>query len=745
MQSISRYFANTALGILVSFMKLARSFQIGSCLVNPLEYTLTFADEEKQSMQPKFIDVLSYLASHHPRIIPRDELIDEIWQGNGYVGKKALTNAVWNLRKNLTPACPDEEVIETIRNVGYRLLIEPQWQGELATKENSPASNQATATALAAPEKIAATKNKHIKPIFASVLLVFIALFINNLFFNNNEKSNHPAVAQEVTQITKEPGSEYYASPSPDGKFIVYKSIKPEKPAQLFLQDISQPQLPAKQLTYGEVKIGQSVWSNDGKYLYFTQKNINKAPQKNTCSLIRLNVLTNQSKIISHCTAKKSYYYIDISPDDNVLAYHGYSESTDESGIYFLSLKNENAIPTRFSCLQECDYEDLDMAFSPDGKMIAVSRRYNRFSENIFLIDLATKQTTQLTPDEEDIVGFTWHPSGEYIVYGAQHADVRNAYAIKVSDKSIINLHIKSFSHPTYAKKSAELFYQQHDEDYHIASLQLKGEVAASPFPVIKSDFNHHYPDYSQAAEKLVYVSNESGFYELWLADINGENREKLTNLKQTIRYPKWSFDGKKVAFIAPAEQEDKENIYLIDIASKKISILPSHFESFNRPTWSYDDNSIISAIYDKEYTDLFQIDIITGESKRLTYNGGLYGVMISADTLLYTRDKRGLWQKNINDESPSVNIIRGKIFNATYTWVYQDGGIYYRQNKKKYQQVAFYDFASKTRKSLARLPIKTFESLGSFAFSAKDNKLIFAVSHFPQADIKRLSNLHLH
>ncbi|PKG84993.1 hypothetical protein CXF85_05115 [Colwellia sp. 75C3] len=727
-------------------MKLARSFQIGSCLVNPLEYTVTFANDDKQSMQPKFIDVLSYLASHYPRIIPRDELIDEIWQGNGYVGKKALTNAVWNLRKNLTPACPDEEVIETIRNVGYRLLIEPQWQGELATKENSPASSQATTTIENSAEPALPVKTKYSNYIMTSVVAVFIALLSNYLFFTDKkDQTDHTADAQEVSRITKEPGSELYASPSPDGKFIVYKSLKPEKPSHLFLQDISQPQLPAKQLTFGAVKAGQSVWSNDGKYLYFPQKNINIDSKKNTCSLIRLNVRTNQSKVLSHCITKKSYSYIDISPDNKVLAYHSYSESPDETGIYFLFLDDENAEPIRLSCLQACDYEDLDMAFSPDGKHIAISRRFNRFSENIFLINLATKEATQLTPDEEDIVGFTWHPSGEYIVYGSQHADVRNAYAIHISNKRITNLQLKTFSFPAFSKKSAALFYQQRDEDYHIASLQLNGTVAASPFPVIQSDFNHHYPDYSAVAQKLIYVSNESGFYELWLADINGENREKLTNLKQTIRYPKWSFDGKKVAFIAPSEQGDKEKIYLIDIASKKISVLPSDFERFNRPTWSFDDKSIISAVFDHDYTDLFQIDITTGESRRLTYNGGQYGVMISADTLLYTRDKRGLWQKNINDESPSVNIIRGKIFSATYTWVYHDGGIYYRQNKSKYQQVAFYDFASKTRKSLARLPLKTFENLGPIAFIAKYNKLIFTASHFPQADIKRIENFHLH
>jgi len=727
-------------------MKLARSFRIGSCLINPLEYTVSFTDDDKQSMQPKFIDVLSYLASHYPRIIPRDELIDEIWQGNGYVGKKALTNAVWNLRKNLTPACPDEEVIETIRNVGYRLLIEPQWQGELATKENSPASIQASTVVINSTNKTELTKKKYTKQLYATILLVCFSLLINYLFFNSdNDEINHSVDARTISQITKAPGSELFASPSPDGRFVVYKSLKPEKPAHLFLQDISQPQVAPRQLTFGAVKTGDSVWSNDGKYLYFTQKNIPKGDKKKTCSLIQLNVATNQSKTINHCTAKNAYYYIDISPDDKTLAYHSYSDSPDNSGIYFLSLDDENAQPSRFSCQQGCNYEDLNMAFSPDGKSIAVTRRFNRFSENIYLVDLATNKTTQLTSGIEDVVGFTWHPSGKHIVFGSQHADVRNAYALNISDKKITNLHIENFSYPAYAKTSAELFYQQRAESYHISSLQLKGTMAASPFPVIQSDFNHHYPDYSEKADKLVYVSNESGFYELWLADVDGDNREKLTSLEQTIRYPKWSFDGKRVAFLAPAEQADQENIYLIDIASKKVSVLPSKFTRFNRPTWSFDDKSIITAILDHDYTDLFQISIADGESKRLTHNGGQYGVMISEDTLLYTRDMRGMWQKNINDKSPSINTIPGKTFSSAYSWTYQEGGVYYRQNKSKHQRLSFYNFSDKNKTELARLPLRTFENFGSITFVGKQNKLIFTASHFPQADLKRIQGLHLH
>ena len=80
---------------------LTDNFTIGLCQVTPNEFSIQIIGEEKQSLQPKFIEVLCYLAKHHPRIIPRDELIENIWGSNSYVGDKSLTNAIWHLRKSL--------------------------------------------------------------------------------------------------------------------------------------------------------------------------------------------------------------------------------------------------------------------------------------------------------------------------------------------------------------------------------------------------------------------------------------------------------------------------------------------------------------------------------------------------------------------------------------------------------------------------------------------------------------------
>jgi len=704
-------------------MKFEQAFKIGQCQVIPIEYAIQFDQQAKQSIQPKFIEVLCYLAQHFPRVIPRDELIDNVWAGNSYVGEKALTNAIWHLRQNLKTDEHQNETIETIRKVGYRLLVTPEFD-ELDSKNTLQNSS---------------TNDKQIFRISSlanSALYAFLFLTCGLIIWQYlfvAPKIQLPI----VKQITKAPGSELFVSPSPSGRFIVYKWLHPDKVSDLFLHDNLQPQLPPKQLTFDSDDEGISVWSHDEQYLYYARKNL----KQNYCMITQLKVSTNQTKSITECPAKNSYDYIDISPDDETLAFQGYSPPADDSGIYFISLIKEGAKPIRFSCSNDCGYRDRDMSFSPDGKKIAVTRRVNRFNENIYLVDIESKIAKQLTDGEEDIVGMTWHPNGKSIVYGTQRADVRHGYTLNLADKRIQALNIEAFSFPNFSSKTGELFYQQRAEKYHIASLQLDNKLAAAPFPVIQSDFNHHYPHYSSITKRIAYVSNESGFYELWSADKFGANRKQLTNLRQSIRYPHWSNNGEKIAFLAPVEGEDGDKIYIFDTIKQKLSIVPSLYKKHNRPTWSFDDKAIISAIYTDEFTDLHQISLTDGFVKRLTFDGGRYGLMTSPTTLLYTRIKDGLWQKDITSKAPPLIKIDGESFNATYTWSLSDEGVYFRYNSEDNHQISHMNFSTFLQTPIIRLPLKTFARYGGLTFIPEFNKLLFTASHFPQADIKKLSH----
>lgn len=740
-----------------------KSFKISRYQVTPSEFSIQINDGEKQSLQPKFIEVLVYLAKNYGRVVPRDELVDHIWGQDSFVGEKSLTNAIWHLRKTLTNVEGEEEIIKTIRKAGYQLMAEPQWQTmpptinnisspELiessinysvdSSIENSVDNSEYQEQGInknrqsASSPEISSSSTKKTKINSTYALLTLIVSLLVLLVIQQLPNDDPP----KITAITKHPGSELFPAPSPDGRFLVYSQVLTNKATNLFMKDTHQVELPPKQLTFDNATEGHSVWSNDGQYLYFSRKD----KTNNSCHYIQLKVLSQQETKLGTCPMQGGYYYLDISPDDHILAVYNKGALAKRTGIYFIDLKSKNFAMTRFSCDSDCKYKDRDMAFSPDGKYMAVSRRINRLSENIYLINLATKITEQLTFDEEDIVGMSWFGNSQKLVFATQRADNKFGYVINIESRVSQALDLVGFSYPSIAKQSQQLYYQERKENSSLMSLQLNDDIASSPFPVLQSSFTYESPDYSPVTDLVVFSSNESGFDELWSAKPDGSARKQLTNLKQTIRYPKWSHDGQKVAFLAPLSEDRGDGIYIYSIENERVTLLKSPFVQHNRPNWSFDDNAIISAIYGDNHTDIYSINIADASTKRLTYDGARYGVMTSLDTLLYTKLKRGLWQKNITNIHAVDKVIDGNFFNTLYAWTYHQGHVYYQKTFDDHYQLIAYDVEKKIQTPLVKLPLNSISQSDSITYLSTKERLLYTSSSFPQANIKMIPTSNL-
>ncbi|MCP4991124.1 MAG: hypothetical protein GY928_35245 [Colwellia sp.] len=735
------------------------SFIINQYLVIPTEFSIKIADGDKQSLQPKFIEVLVYLAENHGRVVPREELINNVWGQNSVVGEKSLTNAIWHLRKKLICDDTEEEIIKTIRKAGYQLMPEPQWQStpSSSTKKKTPkpeliessinysvdSSINDTVECNSESSTAASSENNDSKTFSEStntsnhnstyVLVALVILLLTLLLIQQLPGDK----TQQITAITKHPGSELFPAPSPDGRYVVYSQISANQPTNLYMQDTHQPQLAAKQLTFDEASQGHSVWSNDGQYLYFSRKN----KTNGSCHYIQLDISSQQEIQLATCPMQGGYYYLDISPDDKTLAVYNDDAKAPRTGIYFIDLASDNFEMTRFSCASDCNYKDRDMAFSPDGQYLAVTRRINRLSENIYLINLQTKATEQLTFDEGDIVGMSWFDDSQNLTYAVQRADTRFGFIIDIENKISTPLDLTGFSYPSIAKQSQQLYYQEREDNSSLVSLQLNDAIANSPFPVLQSDFTYESPDYSAVNNLVVFSSNESGFDELWLAKPDGSERKQLTTLKLNIRYPKWSHDGKKVAFLAPLPNNEGDSIYIYSIKEDRISLLNSPFRQHNRPSWSSDDSEIISAIYGDHHTDIYSINISDLSTKRLTFDGGRYGLMTSKNTLLYSKLEKGLWQKSIDNEEVAKQVIPSKDFNAIYAWTYNKEHVYYQKVVDDHYQLVFYDLQKQLVMPLVRLPLDTISKNDSLTYIEAQDRLLYTSSSFPQANIKMITS----
>ncbi|PKH37177.1 DNA-binding response regulator, OmpR family, contains REC and winged-helix (wHTH) domain [Nocardioides alpinus] len=76
--------------------------------------------DQEIALTAKEFDVLAVLASHHDKVVPRETLMNQVWDQNWYGSTKTLDVTIGRLRSKLEAADAGERVV-AIRGVGFRL------------------------------------------------------------------------------------------------------------------------------------------------------------------------------------------------------------------------------------------------------------------------------------------------------------------------------------------------------------------------------------------------------------------------------------------------------------------------------------------------------------------------------------------------------------------------------------------------------------------------------------------------
>jgi TolB-like protein/Flp pilus assembly protein TadD len=96
-------------------------FQLGTWRVQPQLNRLT-CDQEIIRLEPKMMGVLLCLAQHSGEVVPKEQLVQEVWRDT-FVTDDVLIRCVSELRKAFGDNASSPTVIETIPKRGYRLLL----------------------------------------------------------------------------------------------------------------------------------------------------------------------------------------------------------------------------------------------------------------------------------------------------------------------------------------------------------------------------------------------------------------------------------------------------------------------------------------------------------------------------------------------------------------------------------------------------------------------------------------------
>ena len=81
-------------------------------------------DGEPQHLEPQAFDLLAYLVAHRDRVVPKTELLDEVW-GDQFVSESALTTRIKEVRRALGDDGARQKMVRNYRGRGYRFVAEP--------------------------------------------------------------------------------------------------------------------------------------------------------------------------------------------------------------------------------------------------------------------------------------------------------------------------------------------------------------------------------------------------------------------------------------------------------------------------------------------------------------------------------------------------------------------------------------------------------------------------------------------
>ena len=134
--------------------------------------------------------------------------------------------------------------------------------------------------------------------------------------------------------------------------------------------------------------------------------------------------------------------------------------------------------------------------------------------------------------------------------------------------------------------------------------------VAGGPLKRLTGDFDDlAQPDWSPDGTRIAFQSYRSGNFHIWSVAADGGDMRQHTDGLLDDREPRWSPDGKRIAFSSD-RAEGRYAIYLLDVASGRVTPLSKGITNDSEPCWSPDGQRIA---YVAGGTKLVLADVTTG------------------------------------------------------------------------------------------------------------------------------------
>ena len=687
--------------------------------------------EEMISLTPKEFALLKFLLENRYRTVEKDEILENIWSGT-YVEEGTLTRNISWLRKKLADHS-DAKIIETVPKRGYRFLPEIQITGETEAliveeqtirriqieeiiefepNEISGSGSAIIAASLTAISDAnykalpAAPSKNHRSPLWIlPVLLIFAAfIFVSHRAYFSQKPAN-VILATKIVPFSGLPGRENSPNFSPDGKQMVFSwngGIE-NRNSDIYVKLIGAGE-PVR-LTDTATDEINPVFSPDGKSVAF----VRIFPTHN--KIILIPALGGAERVIYE---KASYASLSFSPDGNTLACAELDLSNNEVGVFTINLQTGEKIRLT---TPENPAVDHTPRFSPDGKSLAFIRYFSSFRREIFVVPATGGEPRQITSDNVRIYGLAWNADSRSLFFtsfrGGNQLDLWRIAANDQAEPQMISTGSSNLQDLAISPNGRTIAFVAETTDENIWEI----EPNHVPRSLIRSTRADHSQQFSPDGANIVFVSDRTGNYEIWLADADGKNQRQLTAEHGSAGSPRFSPDGKFIAY--DAQVAGGSDIYLISVNGGAARRLTEGGKNNGLPAWSVDGSSIFFVSNRSGDEQIWKMPASGGgEAVQITKQGA-FEMFAAPDTrkIIYSKGggKNGLWSVGVDggDEKPIPELSEA---GAWRSWTVTPNGVYYTAFAFQIPlHVNFFDLANgQTRRivTVDKMPLAYYANL---------------------------------